>query len=196
MTQKPTEVTEFDSQQVANFQVIVDDLATNGMRIRYEGVVPTTSTLKENEALVYDDGAGTRRLYTITREGNLLVLADSSSGAAPTGAAGGVLGGTYPDPDFTTGAFNPIFAGLAFDGSSVNAEDTYIRAGQGTLSTGTLVIGSQPFTSASSYAVVPTRIRGTDISQGLQISAQSASSFTIRDSTDSNDTVNWIAIGT
>jgi len=69
--QKIVDVTEFTQEQIANLVRVLDDLAITTLRIRYESVVPTTATLRENEILIFDDGAGTKRLYTITGEGNL-----------------------------------------------------------------------------------------------------------------------------
>ena len=71
MTQQPaTSITSFDDHQVADLQIALDTLKAESLRIRYEDVVPTTSTLKENEIVVFDDGVN-KRIYTITRKGNL-----------------------------------------------------------------------------------------------------------------------------
>jgi hypothetical protein len=72
MTQQPgTSITGFQPDQVANIQSALDTMKSEGLRIRYEDAIPTVETLKENEFVVYDDGAGTKRIYTITRKGNL-----------------------------------------------------------------------------------------------------------------------------
>ena len=76
MTQQiNTGLTKFEDSQVANVQGALEDIKANSMRVRYDDKIPTINTLKENEFVVYDDGAGTKRLYTITRKGNLGFIA-------------------------------------------------------------------------------------------------------------------------
>jgi len=77
--QQGVDVTQFDQQQVANLQTTLEDMRANGLRIRYENVVPTTKTLQENEIVIYDDGTS-KNAYTITGEGNLFSIGGTFSG--------------------------------------------------------------------------------------------------------------------
>jgi len=68
---KPTEITKVDQSQLANLNDLIDDLYSDKMTVRSTSVLPTTSTVSDNELIVYDDGLGTKRLYVITGKGNL-----------------------------------------------------------------------------------------------------------------------------
>ena len=71
MLNRPGDVTKFDQTQVAVLSAIFDEIFLRGVNIKYTSTVPTSSTAGENEIIVYDDGAGTKRIYVITGKGNL-----------------------------------------------------------------------------------------------------------------------------
>ena len=112
MTTRKMDITRFDRSQVSNLQAVLDDMSINGARIRYEKVVPTTSTMSENEIVIYDNGSGTKIGYVVTREGNLMQFGGTSeipaggiimwSGTIATIPTGWVLcDGNNSTPDLT-----------------------------------------------------------------------------------------------
>ena len=71
MTQKPMDVTNLEEGQTAQLDHMMTDIYLKNATIRYVSDTPTTSTVSQNEIVIYDDGAGTKRIYTITAKGNL-----------------------------------------------------------------------------------------------------------------------------
>jgi hypothetical protein len=71
MINKPGDVTKFDDSQVPILNAALDELFNNASGVKYTDTVPTASSVGQNEVVVYDDGAGTKRIYMITGKGNL-----------------------------------------------------------------------------------------------------------------------------
>jgi len=71
MINKPGDITSFDKPQVAILKNMLDSLFVNSAGIQNTNIVPTTSTLSPGEIAIYDDGAGTKRIYVTTGKGNL-----------------------------------------------------------------------------------------------------------------------------
>src|SRR3990167_2436239 len=92
-------------------------------------------------------------------------------------------------------AINFQFYGTSVStGTTTGLSNLIIIAGQATMASGTAVVSNLPFANAF-YGLSFVRQKAGDISQAVQITAKSASSFTIRDSQDQADVVHWIAIG-
>lgn len=68
---KIDQITQFDQQGIAILQKILDEIRTNVPPLRYTDVMPTLSTVKTRELIVYDDGAGTKRIYLRTGKDNI-----------------------------------------------------------------------------------------------------------------------------
>jgi len=64
-------VTDFEPTSVPILQKVLDGIRTNAVNIRYMNTVPTTANIRQGEIVVYDNGAGTKRIYVITGEKNL-----------------------------------------------------------------------------------------------------------------------------
>ena len=99
---------------------------------------------------------------------------------AAVGAVGGAIDAVY---DYGTSS------------SSSTARTTGVRVAHGivTVSGGNATIQNLPFSATPSCVV--TRLRTTDVSQGIQITSLSASTLVIRDSENTNDAIPWICIG-
>ena len=65
------QITAFDSQGLAMLQKILDTIRAETPPIRYTTTVPTAATTQLREFVVYDDGAGTKRIYVKTGQNNL-----------------------------------------------------------------------------------------------------------------------------
>ena len=67
----PDKITGFDESQVPVIQKIFDQISNSGLSFRYSKNVPTSDTVQANEIVVYDDGAGDKRLYIKTGKDNV-----------------------------------------------------------------------------------------------------------------------------
>lgn len=68
---RPSPITSFDKNQIPNLKANLDVLFNNAQAVKYTDTMPTTETIGQNEVHVYDDGAGTKRIYFITGKKNL-----------------------------------------------------------------------------------------------------------------------------
>ena len=68
---KPGDVTNFTEDQIPVMGAMFDKLFDNAAGMKYTDELPTKSNVSDREVVVYDDGAGTKRLYFVTAKGNL-----------------------------------------------------------------------------------------------------------------------------
>jgi len=71
MINKPGTVTGFGPEQVPVINDMFEALFSGSMAVKATSIMPTTKTVSEKELVIYDDGAGTKRIYLITGKGNL-----------------------------------------------------------------------------------------------------------------------------
>lgn len=71
MINKPGDITKFDDTQVPMLRTMLDSLFNNASGVKYTDTVPTVKNVAQNDVVIYDDGAGTKRIYVITGKGNL-----------------------------------------------------------------------------------------------------------------------------
>jgi hypothetical protein len=72
MIQRPVgDITEFNKEQLPVLTEALDSLFSGAAGIKYTDILPTVKTVSDREIVVYDDGAGTKRLYFVTAKGNL-----------------------------------------------------------------------------------------------------------------------------
>ena len=50
---------------------ILNAIAKDGMSVTTTNVVPTVATVQQGQAVIYDNGSGTKRIYVVTHLGNL-----------------------------------------------------------------------------------------------------------------------------
>jgi hypothetical protein len=79
-------------------------------------------------------------------------------------------------------------------GTTTGLSNLIIVAGQATMVSGTFTISNLPFANAN-YGLSIIRLAAGDVSQAVQIATKAADSFKVRDSNNSSDVVNWVAIG-
>jgi hypothetical protein len=60
------------SIQDPKMRAIIDALSNNGMGVQHTDLVPTK--VEPGKMMVYDNGAGTKRIYLTTAKGNLSYL--------------------------------------------------------------------------------------------------------------------------
>ena len=64
-------LTSMESTQLPMLNKILDGIRTQAMSVKISSVLPTAKTVSEGQVVIYDDGAGTKRLYVVTAKGNL-----------------------------------------------------------------------------------------------------------------------------
>lgn len=67
----------FTPEQIPILNELLRQLDDGKFSVKYFTAVPTTSTLNKGEIGVYDDGAGTRRVYIVSSSDNLVTLNES-----------------------------------------------------------------------------------------------------------------------
>lgn len=68
---KPGEMTSMEDNQLPILNGIINEICTKAMSVKYSSVVPTATTVAEGEIVIYDNDAGTKRLYVVTNKKNL-----------------------------------------------------------------------------------------------------------------------------
>ena len=64
-------MTSMENTQVNTLNLILDDIQTHAMSVKHTDILPTAKTVSEGQLVIFDDGAGTKRLYVITQKKNL-----------------------------------------------------------------------------------------------------------------------------
>ena len=68
---KTDQVVAMDKGNLPTLQKILDDIRTQAVSSKLTAILPTDKTVQIGELVIYDDGAGTKRIYTKTGKGNL-----------------------------------------------------------------------------------------------------------------------------
>ncbi len=65
------QITTMGEDSLPTLRKILDDIRRVAAQVRLTATLPTANTVQQGEIVIYDDGAGTKRLYTKTGKGNL-----------------------------------------------------------------------------------------------------------------------------
>jgi len=139
----------------------------------FTGVISLNSSTPDSGAATYFILLGT---FTTDSSGNII----DGSISAPA-----------EDPDVAIATVYDY--GTSSSSSTTRTTGVLLAYGRATMSSGIATITNLPFSATP--ACVPTRQNATDVSQGIQITAVSSTSVTIRDSQGTNNTVHWICVG-
>ena len=71
MIDKTADMTSLEKSQLPVLNSILDGIRTQAMSVKHTSTTPTVKTVQEGQVVIYDDGAGTKRLYVVTNKGNL-----------------------------------------------------------------------------------------------------------------------------
>ena len=71
MIDKNADMTSMENSQVNTLNSILDNIRVQALSVKLSSVLPTVKTVAEGQVVIYDDGAGTKRLYVVTAKGNL-----------------------------------------------------------------------------------------------------------------------------
>ena len=71
MIDKNAEMTSLDNSQLNTLNSIIDGIRTQALSVKHTSILPTVKSVSEGQVVIYDDGAGTKRLYVVTNKGNL-----------------------------------------------------------------------------------------------------------------------------
>lgn len=68
---KTASITSMENSQLPTLNSILDNIQTQALSSKNTSVLPTIKTVPEGQIVIYDDGAGTKRLYVVTAKKNL-----------------------------------------------------------------------------------------------------------------------------
>jgi len=71
MIDKNADMTSMENSQVNTLNSILDSIRTQALSVKVSSILPTAQTVAEGQVVIYDDGAGTKRLYVVTAKKNL-----------------------------------------------------------------------------------------------------------------------------
>lgn len=65
------QISGMDESNLPTLQKILDEIRAKATPEKLTSTLPTANTVQVGEFVIYDDGAGTKRIYTKTGKGNL-----------------------------------------------------------------------------------------------------------------------------
>ena len=71
MIDKRAEITSMDDSQVNVLNNELDSIRSQALSVKHTSILPTVKTVSEGQIVIYDDGAGIKRLYVVTAKKNL-----------------------------------------------------------------------------------------------------------------------------
>ena len=71
MIDKTADVTSMDQSQVPVLNNILDGIRSQALSVKHTSKLPSVASVSEGQLVIYDDGAGTKRLYVVTAKKNL-----------------------------------------------------------------------------------------------------------------------------
>jgi len=71
MIDKTSDVVSLENSQVSALNNVLDDIRSQALSVKHTSILPTVKSVSEGQLVIYDDGAGTKRLYVVTAKKNL-----------------------------------------------------------------------------------------------------------------------------
>lgn len=71
MINKPADLSSLDKNQLPVVNSMFSALFDNAMSVTHTDVLPTAKTVAEGQAVIYDNGSGTKRIYFKTQKKNV-----------------------------------------------------------------------------------------------------------------------------
>lgn len=71
MIDKTSDMTSLDESQLPILNSILDGIRIKALSVKVTSTLPTTGTVAEGQLVIYDNDAGTKRLYVVTGKKNL-----------------------------------------------------------------------------------------------------------------------------
>ena len=71
MIDKTADMTSMENSQLSVLNSILNGFRSQAMSVKYTSNLPTVNSVSEGQVVIYDDGAGTKRLYVVTAKKNL-----------------------------------------------------------------------------------------------------------------------------
>ena len=68
---RTADITSMKEDQLPTLRKILDNIQTQALTVKNTSVLPTVKTVSEGTLVIYDDGAGTKRIYVVTGKKNL-----------------------------------------------------------------------------------------------------------------------------
>ena len=68
---RPAEITSLGNESVPVINSIISHICDKATSIKYTSILPTITTVAEGEIVVYDNNAGTKRIYFVTGKKNI-----------------------------------------------------------------------------------------------------------------------------
>lgn len=71
MIDKTADMTSMEDSQLPILNSILDGIRIQAMTVKNTSKLPTIDSVSEGQVVIYDDGAGTKRIYVVTAKKNL-----------------------------------------------------------------------------------------------------------------------------
>jgi hypothetical protein len=68
---KTASITSMGDDQLPTLNGILENIQSQALSAKNTSILPTIKTVPEGQVVIYDDGAGTKRLYVVTAKKNL-----------------------------------------------------------------------------------------------------------------------------
>ena len=68
---KTADIVSMENDQLPTLRGILNNIQTQALSVKNTSILPTIKNVSEGQIVIYDDGAGTKRMYVVTAKKNL-----------------------------------------------------------------------------------------------------------------------------